>query len=495
MSSQQIWIFGALFVYFAICIAMGIYSGYKSKKMSSRDFLTGGGGVGWLINGVCVFAAFNSGGALMGNFGTSYSGGWGFQVTANAGAAVGMFLCAFFVAKPLRNLRIATVAEYLGHRFQSKLIGVLVPLVVMGTMTAYAVAQMKVAGMLGEKILNVPYAWGIFIMGVVFIFYTAFGGMKSITMTDAFQGFLMLFVLTLAGILSASYFGGLGELYSTAVSLRPEWATNTTAKFPWISFLGIFLTWSFVNSCLPHTVMRVFTAKDEKSGRMALSFGSFLISFFVIVAIIFITAAAVIINKGGVPAAGFDYVFITVIDTIFPQWFAAIVYAGVFAAVMSSISGMLLAIASSVSYDMVHTLAPNTPDKTVRKLTTGAIVVFGILSMILALNPPELLTILYASAMGMLASSIAPAVLLGLWWKRTTRQGALAGIAGGAITFMYLFIWGNMPSVSQVVIALPLSIVLTIVVSLLTPAPTDEELARVTIAHERALTDKELATL
>jgi Na+/proline symporter len=115
-----------------------------------------------------------------------------------------------------------------------------------------------------------------------------------------------------------------------------------------------------------------------------------------------------------------------------------------------------------------------------------------IIASVLALNPPDLLTILYASAMGMLASCLAIPLIGGIWWKRLTAQGALAGVAGGAIVFLYLYIFGNMPPLSQVTIALPVSFILTVVVSLLTPEPSDEELRRITIAHERELKPEEI---
>jgi Na+/proline symporter len=232
--------------------------------------------------------------------------------------------------------------------------------------------------MMGEKILGLPYEWGVIIIAAVFIFYTAIGGMWSITLTDLFQGMVMLFVLTLAGILCFANFGSPTELYANAVSLRPQWSTNTSATYPWLALFGGFMTWVFVHSCLPHTIMRVFTAEDEKSGRLGLSFGSFLISAFALLALVYITGAAVIVN-GGSDLESYDYVFMTVIDSIFPTWFQAITYAGVFAAVMSSVSGMLLSIGSAASFDLVQALKPDTPEKTVRKLSVWSIVVFGLL--------------------------------------------------------------------------------------------------------------------
>ena len=492
MDSQKIFIIIALIIYFAICIGLGLYSMAQSKKASARDFLTAGGNVPWLVNAVCVFAAFNSGGALMGNFGTAYSAGWGYMCTMCGGTATGMLIASLLVAGPLRNLRVATVPEFFRQRFHNKLLNILVPVILICCITGYLMAQMKVAGMLGEKIFGLPYSYGVILIAIVYIFYTAVGGMFSVTLTDCFQGFVMLFVLTLAMIFCVGHFDGLGNLYSTAVSLRPQWAANTTATYPRFSFLGGFMGWMFVNTCLPHSIMRVFTAKNAKSGKIGLGMGALLIGFFAINANIIIPAAGVILNNGADLGSESDYVFMQVIDNVFPVWFEAITYAGVFAAVMSSVSGMLLSIGSACSYDLVQVLKPDLSSDKIKKLSSLAIVVFGILSAILSLDPPDLLTILYASAMGILASGLAAPVILGLWWKRTTRYGALASVIVGPVLWIGTYLSGSFPPLSSSAIAIPVSFIVCIVVSLITPAPANEELEKIALAHSRELTDAEL---
>jgi sodium/pantothenate symporter len=492
MTSEQIEIIVVLVIYFGICIGLGLWSLKRSRKASTHEFLTAGSSVGWLVNAVCIFAAFNSGGALMGNFGIAYDAGWGFMCTMCAGTATGMFISSILVAGPLRNLRIATVPEFLRKRYDLKILNILVPIILIATITGYLMAQMKVAGMMGEKILGLPYVWGVLIIAAVYIFYTAIGGMFSVTLTDCFQGWVMLFVLTLACIFAVHGTGGISEVYSKAAELRPQFIVNNTPKYPWISFLGGFMGWMFVNSCLPHSIMRVFTAKNERTARMSLALGALLIGGFAVIANILIPAAGVVIHGGADLGAASDYLFMDVIDNYFPGWFKAVTYAGVFAAVMSSVSGMLLSIGSAVSYDLIQTCRPNTDEKTVRKLSMWAIVIFGVISALLALNPPKLLTILYASAMGVLASGVAGPLVLGLWWKRMNKYGALAGLIGGAGTWVGLFLGTSMPPLAQSAFAIPLSFILCIVVSLITPPSTEAEMHRIVIAHQRELTAEEM---
>ena len=120
---------------------------------------------------------------------------------------------------------------------------------------------MKVAGMMGEKILGLPYEWGVIIIAAVFIFYNSHWRYVVHHLTDLFQGMVMLFVLTLAGILCFANFGSPTELYANAASLRPQWSTNTSAAYLRLAFFGGFMTWVFVHSCLPHTIMSFLQPK------------------------------------------------------------------------------------------------------------------------------------------------------------------------------------------------------------------------------------------
>ena len=481
-----------LVIYFAICIGLGIYSSRISKNATTHEYLTAGGNVGWIVNAICIFAAFNSGGALMGNFGLSAAVSWGYMNALCAGTATGMFMATVLVAGPLRSMRIASVPEFLRKRYDLKILNILVPLILICTITAYLMAQMKVAGMLGEKILGLPYVYGVLLISAVYVFYTAIGGMYSVTLTDMFQGVVMLFVLTLACIYVLVDNGGIVNLYDKAATLRPQFITNTNPRFPWITFVGGFMGWMFVNSCLPHSIMRVFTAKNEMSGRIALGFGALLIGVFAATANVIIPAGGIVATGGAGPQGGFDYIFMSVIDRSFPTWFQAVTYAGVFAAVMSSVSAMLLSIGSAVSYDLLQTLKPDTSPEVVRKWSGRAIWIFGAISALLALDPPQLLTILFSSAMGILASGIAAPLLLGIWWKRMNKWGALAGVLGGPTLWLSLFLFAKLPPLAPSAYAIPVSFLLCIIVSLITPPSTDEEMRRVTISHERHLADAEM---
>lgn len=473
---------GILIVYMAICIGIGLYTRRKAADASSREFLTAGESIGWIINGMAVYAAFATGGTMLGNMGLSYGMGWGYMMTMNMGVSIGFVIVTLFVAKPFRNMRIATVPEFLKIRYDSRALRVLVPVILVATITAYVVAQMKVAGMIGEQLLGIPYMWSVIIVGLVYVFYTAIGGMWAITLTDFFQGTLMLFIAALGGILALNYSGGITSFYSAAQALYPAW---TSAKIlPMSSFVGAALIWATCLTVLPHTIMRVFSSKDEQSGRKSLSVG---LGFYFITCIfttIFITAAAILINKGAKLPNG-DAAFLTVIDALFPSWLKGVTYAAIFAAVMSSVSAMLLAIAAAISYDLVKTFKPEYPESTIRRLNVICVWVIGIIAIAMSMSPPPFLTLLYSAAVGLLASGLFWPVILGLWWKRMNKYGALASFIGGAGSYIFFLFGMKLPPLSQICYSLPIAFVLAVAVPLFTAPPSLKELERLEIAHEK----------
>lgn len=475
-----------LLVYMAICVGIGIYAYRKQQASSSHEYLTGGGNVGFWVNGFAIFAAFATGGTMLGNIGLSYVGGWGYITAYNAGVAVGYLITAFFLAKVFRNMNVSTVPEFIKVRYSSKTLNIIVPLIVIGSLTAYLVAQMKVGGLIGERLFGIPYTWSVILIGIVYIFYTTYGGMRAVTLTDFIQGLMMIAVVLITGVMAISYGGGMGSLYEAAQEIKPDWTQSST--YPFSAYLGGFLVWASVIAILPHTVMRIFSAKDEKTGRASLSLGIGLYIITSILTIIFVIAVTIMIT-GGADLKDADSAFLIFLDEIVPEWMVGIAYAGIFAAVMSSVSAMLLALGAAFAYDLIGTIKPNYSDEKKRKLVPRSIMAFGVITLVLALNPPELLTLLYSAAMGLLASTLFFPAILGIWWKRMNRQGALVSAVGGAATYLIL-LWGfEMPPLSEITIALPVSLLLAIVVTLMTPAPTPKELRRVAIAHEREYTE------
>lgn len=482
MTSAQIISLVVLVAYMLLCVGIGIYAGRAQRAGTAKEYLTGGGGVGFWINGFAIFAAFATGGTMLGNLGLSYAGGWGYITAYNAGVAVGYLLTTFFLAKVLRNMNVSTIPEFIKARFRNKALNIIVPLVLVVTLLAYLVAQMKVGGMIGERLFGIPYGWSVVLIGVVYVFYTFIGGMKAVTLTDFIQGLLMIGVIVATGAIAATTNGGGLASYDLAQELRPAWTTGSE-KYPFVAYLGGFLVWATVNAVLPHTVMRLFAAKDERTGRASLVLGLGLYVLTAFVTVIAIVASTIIIT-GGADLKNPDETLLIFLETV-PPWLMALAFAGIFAAVMSSVSAMLLGLSAAFAYDFLPEVRPSMTDGAKRTWTKYGILVFGLATLLLALNPPALLTLLYSAAMGLLASALFFPTMLGVWWRRMNSIGALAGAVAGGVSYLIL-LWGfQLPPLSQILISLPISLVACIVGSLASRPPEPRELHRIAVAHER----------
>lgn len=486
----------AILVLFLVgTLTIGVVSARLYKTRSTREFLTGGRGVNWWINGVAIFAAFASGGTMLGSLGLSYRLGWGYAIASNAGVAMGYLITSFFLAKVLRNMNVATVPAFIKARFRNRALNLMVPSIFIISLGAYVVAQMKVGGMIGERLFDIPYEYSLILIGAVYIFYTFLGGMKAVTMTDFFQGLLMISVIIMTGAIAWSTNGGGINSVKLANELRPIWSDNTRAALPLSAYVAGFLVWASVNAVLPHTVMRIFAAKHERSGRASLLFGLSMYIFTAAITCVSIVASAIIITQGA-KLDNPDETFLIFLETV-PNWLMAIAFAGIFAAVMSSVSAMLLGLSAAFSYDLIGELAPNMADANKRRLTKATILVFGVATLILAMNPPALLSLLFTAAMALLASALFFPVILGIWWKRMNSWGATWGAIAGGGTYIVLYLLGQLTDlvhfapIVELNYAMPVSLVVCVVVALLTKPPTPADLYRISIAHQRPVTDQD----
>lgn len=487
MPSENILPLIILIVYMAITVGIGIYAHRQTEDSSTKSFLTGGGGVGLWINGFAIFAAFATGGTMLGNIGLSYSGGWGYITAYNGGVALGYLITTFFLAKILRNMNVATVPELIKARYNHRFMNLIVPIVLIATLTAYIVAQMKIGGLIGEQIFGIPYNWSVILIGAVYVFYTFAGGMKAVTLTDFLQGMMMIGVVFATGFIAVNSNDGF-SVYEVAQGLRPEW--TQAEVYPPVSYIGAFLIWATCNAVLPHTVMRIFAAKDERTGRASLALGLGLYVITGIVTCVFVIAGTIILT-GGADIEQSDGAFLLFLDQATPNWVRGLAFAGIFAAVMSSVSAMLLALSAALSYDLIAQVRPQTSDDSKRKITKFGILGFGILTLILSLNPPEFLTLLYSAAMGLLASSLFFPTVLGLWWRRISGTAAFAGASVGGISYLILLFGFDLPALSEIAYSLPLSAITCIVCAYLFKPATPQQIRRLAIAHEREVTDEE----
>lgn len=458
-------------VYFAFCIGVGIYYNKKSSSDLS-EYYTAGRGVGMTLSVLAAFSAFASGGTILGAVGLGYRYGIAYTWSNNIGSVCGFILAAVLVAPHLRKMRLTTVTDFFNVRYQWKAVTILCGVIITGSFTAYLISQFKAAAITGQFLMGWSYGVTLFLVAVVFILYVSIGGMWAVTMTDAFQAVLMLITMAFLSITAIVHNGGPATLLQDAISVSPMYAVNSRGAVP---LIGCAVLWTFAICCEPHVVMRMLSSRTNRVARMTMGYAAILFALFAL-GFFGVSAAAVKMfpPDGATALADSDMAFLSVMSHYFPAALRGLSAAAVMAAIMSTTDGILLAISASFSKDIIHNLKPNLSEQAIMRVGFYSVWILGAVSSAFAINPPALLTIFYSNAVGMFAAGFFAPLVLGIWWKKANKYGALCSFIFGSGGFFILALvkqvgfFTAIPLFGEFVICLPLGFVAMIVGSLAT---------------------------
>lgn len=465
-------------VYLLGCIGIGIAA--SKKVLGSRDeYWVAGRRIGTLVNAMAIMAALASGGSIIGVMGLAYSQGIPATLALFTGAILGFPIASLLVARPLRNFGRYTITDFLAYRYPSTVVRYLVPTLIVIAFVIYIVAQLKAAGITATALLGIPYETALALSALVFIIYVSFGGMIAITWTDVIQGLLMLVVVVGTAMVFMWRVGSPLEIMRQATAVAPELGQVTNQ--PVSSYLGYFVIWATAIPVIPHIVMRVFTAKDAQSARLSMNIA--MIAYSVII----LAAVLVIVPVGRADFPGLadpDQLFLRVMAAQFPPIVRAIAVAAVLAAVMSTTDALLLACSSAIAHDILGGfLRGRANERMLATVRVGSTWLIGILALIWALSPPELISQFYTAGVGLLSSSLFVPTIAGLWWKRANRTGGVAALVAGAVVYG-LGVFGVINiGVAPVIVALLASAVGMILGGLFGAPETSEMIAEIESLH------------
>ena len=494
-------LFGTIIVVFYFVGLVGIGALASKKIKNSEDFLVAGRNLGFWTFTLLVVASICSGMTILGVAGLGYATGWPSiweQIFVPLCAAVCILFFGTKIHAVAAKTGYVTVQDYFAHRFYSPrgirgtsaVIGILISII-------YLVGQYISISMVLSWLFDIPYQWALVIGAVIVMAYTVLGGLYAIGMASLVQGIMILVGVLLVGPAVIAAAGGLEHinlvLASIDVNMTHLWYPQVHPPYAKYAFLtpqylfSFFFLLAFGLAAAPHVVNNVLAAKDNKYFKWSP------LAAFVIYAVImylckitgFAARSMVQENMITLPTNvtnPSDYSFIVASEYVFPGIFAPIVAIIVLSAVMSTTDRLMLTIGSYVSWDVYKQfINKDASEKSITMLSRAAIGVSTIITLYLAWsNPPELLAWLIWMGIGvMLACFVAP-LFAGLYWRRATREGALASMIVGLVGISII-------SYAQYtkVIALPmhpsmygfvLSVAAMIIVSLLTKKPPEKVL-------------------
>ncbi|MUV38974.1 Sodium/proline symporter [Lentibacillus sp. JNUCC-1] len=480
-------------IYLLIMIGIGLATFRMTHTLS--DYVLGGRRLGSWVTAFSATASDFSGWLLIGLPGAAYASGMGqSSLWLALGLAIGAVINWTYVAKRLRLYTkyagdSITLPQFLENRFRDKshLLRVVSAAFILAFFLFYTASGLVAGAKLFQGTFDASYHTALIVGGLIIVSYTFLGGFLAVSVTDLIQGLLMSAALAFTAIYGLVEMGGFAELFNALGSITPSLidafaATdyNQPEGILWtaagsIGAVGIIssLAWGLGYFGQPHILARFMAIRSHKEIRKAR-----LIS--VALGLVVPLYGALIVGMLGIvtfeqPLADQEQVFIQLVQIVYHPWIAGILLAAVLAAIMSTVDSQLLVSSSALSEDFYRRyFRKNASDKELVWIGRFSVLLIALIALAIAWNESSSVLDLVSYAWAGFGATFGPPLLFSLFWRRTTRNGALVGLIVGGLT---IFLWPLTGSeLYEMVPGFILGSIAIILVSLIGGKPSQEML-------------------
>ena len=471
-----------LVLYLGIMAFIGWYAGRKTNSIGEFFVLSGKAGV--LVSGIAYFSTQFSMGTFLGTPGTIYGVGYAGMAISVPGAVFCMILPALLIGRKLITLGhkygFLTMADYLTDRYHSKKMSGVLGVMMLFFLVPMMGAQIIGAGVIVHVFTGLPEWVGVVGMGIIVILYCMSGGMKGAMMTDVIQGSLMIATAVVTFIVSVVMGGGFSNINHTLQSMNEAYLTFPGANgyMPWTYYVSNIVLWSFFTMGQPHLFTKFFAMKDHKTMFKAILLGTAGMFF-----------SATLIEWAGVNGIASiqniekaDQIIPMILQRGMNPFLASIFIAGIVAAGMSTIDGILVTTTGAVTRDIYQKIInKDATDENVMKLSKVVTVIIGIIVICFGVFQPGSIFEINLFAFSGMAIFVVP-ILFGIYWKKATAKGAIASVIVGIISLLLFTLNPSVKALAMGFHALfPTTIIASIVmivVSKFTKTPPQETIDR-----------------
>jgi Na+/proline symporter len=443
-------------IYLVVMLIIGIWA--SSRTDSTDNFIVAGRSMPIWLASATLAATWFGGGTIIGAAGASYEGGLLGVIADPFGAALVFFLVGFFFVRIFRRLRLLTVIDFFENR--------------------YGKAAATIASLTG-----IPMEVGILAGAFVVFVYTVAGGMWAVAVTDLVQiilvaiGLIMLLVVVLIDV------GGWG-------AISPRLPEGTFRIIPavnswevWSNYIRAWLIFGLADMMAQTLLQRAFAARSEQVAQ-----NSFYLAGFSYLALGMVPAMLGIIASVTLPGlAGTESVIPELALAHLHPVAVAIFVGALIAAVMSSADSALLAAASIFSVNILPLIKRSPDDRTKLLATRIAVPVIGTIAVVVALKVQVVYDLIQDANSVLLAAVIAP-FILGIWWKKANRTGALVAMAVGFLTWLGAMLFA--PNLAGDMLGLIVCMITMVIVTVLTQRSDPPEPLRNSDGEEVEMKDR-----
>ena len=488
----------AIVVYLLGMLWIGVV--YSKKNESVDDFYLGGRKLGPFVTAMSAEASDMSSWLLMGLPGVAYLTGLAEASWTAIGLAIGTYLNWLIVARRIRRyshrLDAITVPQFFSKRWgdDRSLLSAIAAVVIIIFFIPYLASGFSACGKLFASLFGINYLTAMLISAAVIVIYTVMGGFLAASFTDLVQSIIMTIALVVVLGFGVTQAGGMDAVLDNAKSMAGylslshiyDPATGGSNPYSLLTICSL-LAWGLGYFGMPHILLRFMAIGDENKLKLSRRVATVWVVISMTVAIIIGVVGNAMTKAGALESLADSETIIVRISTLISQHgvlaalIAGVILAGILAATMSTADSQLLAASSSVSQNLgAEFLGLNLSGKKGVAVARSTMVVISLIAAFLARDPDSSVFRVVSFAWAGFGAAFGPTVLFALFWKRSNKYGALAGmVVGGAMVFIWKYLIAPMGGAWAIYELLPAFLcasVAIVVVSLITPAPRQDVL-------------------
>lgn len=482
MNSYQLITSFAFALYLGFMLSIGFVTYRKTQNTS--DFFLGSRSVGPWYTALSAEASDMSGWLLMGLPGVAYFTGLQEAFWTATGLLIGTYLNWLFVAKRMRKYTIhakdsITIPEFFANRFHddTKVLQTVSSLLILVFFVVYTASGFLASAKLFNAVFGMNYYLALFLGVTVILGYTLLGGYLAVVATDFFQGSLMFIALVITAVIAVFAMGGPVATYQQLATFGKQFVNPFVAEpgstYSFIDILSA-LSWGLGYFGMPHILVRFMSIRSndevKTSRRIAMVWVSLAMGAALVVGVVGkIFLLPMVYESQGAA----ESVFIASMQQIFPTFIAGIFLCAILAASMSTADSQLLVASSAFSKDVYKAiLRKDASDKETLLVSRLTVLAVSLIAIFLAMDPQSSIFEIVSYAWAGFGATFGPVVIASLFWRRATRNGAVAAMIGGGIT---VIVWkqlsGGIFNVYELLPGFIIASILMVVFSLLEKNP------------------------
>lgn len=496
MTKAQICIMISIVTYLVAMVMIGVI--YSKKTKNVGDFYLGGRKLGPLVTAMSAEASDMSSYLLMGLPGLALASGVAEVGWTVIGLAIGTYLNWLIVAKKLRNysakIGAITIPDYFSKRYKdnSRLIMAVAALMIIIFFVPYTASGFAACGKLFGTLFGIDYHIAMVVSAIIIVGYTSLGGFNAASMTDFIQSIIMTAALIIVLVFGINQAGGMEQVIANAKALPGyldffkgyDGVTNSAGTYNALSVVST-LAWGLGYFGMPHILLRFMAIENPNKVKVSRRVASVWVVISMAVAVLIGIVGMAMIKEGALVQFDDSETIIIQIATLLskvgvvPALLAGVILAGILASTMSTADSQLLAASSAASENIIGGLfrinLSETAKMIVARVTLIAISVVGV---IIAWDSNSSVFGIVSFAWAGFGAVFGPVMLLSLFWKRSNRYGAFAGmIVGGVMVFVWKYAiakLGGAFAIYELLPAFVCGLLVNVIVSLVTPKPDKE---------------------